>query len=152
MFELLTINNLCKPFDDIIEDAYTWNFISRWNSSRDEIIPVYGEMSLTVYTFLPRRNFIPGWTHSALKDRWNLISGLKKTWKHFILGWNEHVFFNFGRMYSNMLFKVNVFEHNVNMNIMKHKTSIKIEVRKEKGWAHQVKKYFYYFYYFLCEV
>ena len=38
--------------------------------------------------------------------------------------YNEHVFFNFGRMYSNMLFKVNVFEHNVNMNIMKHKTSL----------------------------
>ena len=31
--------------------------------SRDEIIPVYGEMSLTVYTFLPRWNFILEWTH-----------------------------------------------------------------------------------------
>ena len=30
-------------------------------SFRDEIIPVYGKMSLTVYTFLPRWNFIPGW-------------------------------------------------------------------------------------------
>ena len=42
-----------------------WDFISvtrvftREISSRDKIIPVYGEMSLTVYTFLPRWNFIP---------------------------------------------------------------------------------------------
>ena len=42
-----------------LEGVYTWNFIPGWNSSRDEIIPVYGEMSLTVYTFLPRWNFIP---------------------------------------------------------------------------------------------
>ena len=28
--------------------------ISFQDASRDEIIPVYGEMSLTVYTFLPK--------------------------------------------------------------------------------------------------
>ena len=43
---------------------------------QDEIIPVYGEMSLTLYTFLPRWNFIPWW------------KTLKKRCKHFILGWN----------------------------------------------------------------
>ena len=31
--------------------------------------PVYGEMPLTVYTFLPRWNFILGWTHPRMKDR-----------------------------------------------------------------------------------
>ena len=36
-------------------------FHPRWNLSQDEIIPVYGEMSLTVYMFLPRWNFILGW-------------------------------------------------------------------------------------------
>ena len=41
------------------------------NSSRDEIIPVYVEISLTstVYTFFPRWDFIPGWTHPCQKDR-----------------------------------------------------------------------------------
>ena len=39
------------------------------NSSRDEIVPAYGEMSLTVYTFLPRWNFILGLTHPFQKDR-----------------------------------------------------------------------------------
>ena len=44
----------------LLEGVYTWKFIPGWNSSRDEIIPVDSEMSLTVYTFLPRWNFIPG--------------------------------------------------------------------------------------------
>ena len=38
-------------------------------SPRDEIIPVYGEMYLTVQAFLPRRNFIPGQTYPCQKDR-----------------------------------------------------------------------------------
>ena len=45
------------------EGVYTRNFIPGWNLSRDEIILVYGEMCLTVYTFLPRWNFILEWTH-----------------------------------------------------------------------------------------
>ena len=52
-----------------LEGVYTRNFIPGWNLSRDEIIPVYSEMFLTVYTLLPRWNFIPGWTHPCQKDR-----------------------------------------------------------------------------------
>ena len=48
-------------FTNVLEGVYTWNFIPGWNSSPDEIIPVYGKMSLTVYTFFPRWNFIPRW-------------------------------------------------------------------------------------------
>ena len=115
-----------------LEGVYKWNFIPRWNSSRDEIIPVYGEMSRTVYTFLPRWNFIPGWTHPGMKDRGEISSRdekkkEKKTCKLFILGWNFKMsmfLINFWRMYSNMLSKVNVFEHNKSMNIMKHKASL----------------------------
>ena len=40
-------------------------------------------------------------------------------------------FFYFWRMYSNMLSKVNVFEHNESMNIMKHKASLS-KVKSEK--------------------
>ena len=82
---------------------------------QDEIIPVYGEMSLTLYTFLPRWNFIPWW------------KTLKKTCKHFILGWNfkmSMIFINFWRTYLNMLSKINVFEHNESMNVIKHKASL----------------------------
>ena len=82
---------------------------------QDEIIPVYGEMSLTLYTFLPRWNFIPWWKI------------LKKTSKHFILGWNFKMsmfFINFWRTYLNMLSKINVFEHNESMNVIKHKASL----------------------------
>ena len=72
-----------------LEGVYTWNLIPGWNSSWGEIILVYGEMSLTVYTFLPRWNFIPGWTHPCQKDRYEISSrDEKKTCKHFILGWN----------------------------------------------------------------
>ena len=34
--------------EGVLEDIYTWNFISKWNSSRAKIIPVYGEMALTI--------------------------------------------------------------------------------------------------------
>ena len=95
-------------------------------SSPDEVIPVYGEMSLTVYTFLPRWNFIPGWKKE------------KKTCKHFILGWNFKMsmfLINFWRMYSNMLSKVNVFEHNESMNEWNIRPLYKkSEVPKEKEW------------------
>ena len=40
----------------------------------------------------------------------------------------------FWRIYSNMLSKVNVFEHNESMNIMKHKASLwKLKFEKKKG-------------------
>ena len=60
-------------------------------------------------------NFIPGW------------KTLKKTCKHFILGRNFKIsmlFINFWRMYLNMLSKVNVFEYNESMNVMKQKASL----------------------------
>ena len=98
----------------VLEGVYTWNFIPGWNSSWAEIIPVYGEMSLTVYTFLPRWNFIPGWKKE--KRRVNTSS------RDEILKWG--CFFNFWFMYSNMFSKVKVFEHKKCMNIMKHETSL----------------------------
>ena len=39
------------------EDVYMKNFIQRWNSARNEPIPVYDEVSLTIYKFLPEWNF-----------------------------------------------------------------------------------------------
>ena len=62
------------------------------NLFRVEIIPVYGEMSLTAHTFLSRWNFILGWTHLCQKDKDEILSWgekkIKKTCKHFIPGWN----------------------------------------------------------------
>ena len=34
--------------EGVLEDINTWNFISKWISSRAKIIPVYGEMALTI--------------------------------------------------------------------------------------------------------
>ena len=61
-----------------LEGVYAWNFIPGWNSSRNEIIPVCGEMSLTVDTFFPRWNFIPEWTHPCQKDRDEISSWNEK--------------------------------------------------------------------------
>ena len=120
-----------------------WNFIclfervfTREISSRDEIIPVYGEMPLTVYAFLPRWNFIPVWTYSCQKQRWNFIKEWKKKKRCVNISSGDEIlklvfFFYFWRMYSNMLSKVNVFEHNESMNIMKHKASLS-KVKSEK--------------------
>ena len=102
-----------------LEGIYTWN------SSPDEIIPVYGEMSLTVYTLLPRWNLIPGWKsgmefHPGMKKK-------KKTCKHFIPWWNFKMsmfLINFWRIYSNMFSKVNVFEHNESINVKKQEASL----------------------------
>ena len=53
-------------------------------SSRDETRPgMKSSLSmvkwLTVYTFFPRRNFIPGWTHTCQKDRYmKYHPGMKK--------------------------------------------------------------------------
>ena len=74
-------------------------------------------------------DFIPGWKKE------------KKTCKHFILGWNFKMsmfLINFWRMYSNMLSKVNVFEHNESMNEWNIRPLYKkSEVPKE--WRQQVK-------------
>ena len=96
-------------------------------SCQDETSPVYGEMSLAVYTFLSRWNFIPEWTYHRQKDRNEISSEDEKRKKRRvntssqdeIIKWA--CFFNFWRIYSNMLSKVNVFEHNESMNIIKHK-------------------------------
>ena len=45
---------------------------------------------------------------------------------------NEYAFFcNFWRTYSNVLSKVNVFEHNESMNLIKHKVSLKSAKKKD---------------------
>ena len=42
-------------------------------------------------------------------------------------------FFSFWRMYSSMFYKLNMFEHNESMNIMKRKASLlKVKPEKEK--------------------
>ena len=108
----------------------SWNFVSGWNSSRDEILPVYVEISLTVYTFLPRWNFILGWVHPGMKDRHEVSSRNEKKKKRRVntSSWDEILkwacFFSFWRMYSNMFYKFNMFEHNESMNIMKHMASL----------------------------
>ena len=47
-------------------------------SSRDDIIPVYGEMSLTVYTLLSRRNFILELTYPVKKTVIKFHTGINK--------------------------------------------------------------------------
>ena len=106
---------LKRPLDDV----HTWNFIPGRNH------PWVWWMSLTVYTFLPRWNF------SSLSKRRKFHRGMKKrtkkTCKHCIPIWNFKMsmyFFNFWRIYSNMLSNVNVFQHNESVNIMKRKASL----------------------------
>ena len=109
----------------ILEGVYTWEFIPEWNSFGDEIIPVYGEISLPVYTFQQRWNFISGW-----KIVMKFLPGMKKKKKRGvktssrdeILKWA--CFFYFWRMYSSMFSKFSMSEHNESMNIMKHKASL----------------------------
>ena len=59
----------------------------------------------------------------------------KKTCKHFLPGWSFQMsmffFLNFWHMYSNMLSKVNMFEHNESMNLMKLKISL-LKMKSEK--------------------
>ena len=103
--------------------------------------------------FHPGMKLVPGWNHPCLwsmvkclllftrfcrdeissrdeRQGWDFILGWKKekkTCKHFIPGWNFKMsmfLINFWRMHSNMLSKVNVFEHNESTNIMKHKASL----------------------------
>ena len=67
----------------------------------------------------------------GMKDRDEISSRgekkKKKTCKHFIPGWNFKMsmfLINFWRIYSNMLSKVNVFEHNESMNVKKQEASL----------------------------
>ena len=96
--------------------------------------------------FHPGMKLVPGWNHPCL--RWNASYCLhvfakmkfhpgikfhhgmtkeKKTCKHFtqdeILKWT--CFFNFWRMYSSMISKFNMFEHNESMNIVTLRTLYK---------------------------
>ena len=96
------------PQKSFLEGVYTWNFIRGWNSSPDETIPVYGEMSLTVYTFLLRWNFTLGWNHPSQKDM-KFHHGMMC--KRFILWLNFEMsilIYIFWLIYSNMLSKVNI--------------------------------------------
>ena len=107
--------------------------------------------------FHPRTKLVQGWNHPCLW--WNISYCLhvfaemkfhperkkkeKKTCKHFIPGWNFKMsmfLINFWRMYSNMLSKVNMFEHNESMNEWNIRPLYKkSEVPKEKEWRQQVK-------------
>ena len=114
--------------------------------------------------FHPRMKLVPEWNHPCLwwnvsyclhgfaemkfcpgmKGRDEISSGdEKKTCKQFIPGWNFKMSMfltNFWRMYSNMLLKVNVFEHNESMNEWNIRPLYKkSEVPKEKEWRQQVK-------------
>ena len=100
--------------------------------------------------FHPGMKLVPGWNHPCLFTRFcrDEISSRdeqkkKKTCKHFIPGWNFKMsmfLINFWRMYSNMLSKVNVFEHNESMNEWNIRPLYKkSEVPKEKEWRQQVK-------------
>ena len=94
----------------------------------------------------------PGMNSSLSKrQEWNYIPGWKKGEKKHvnassqdeILNWANFkifFFFNCWRIYSIMLSKVNIFEHNESMNIMKHKAYLwKVKSEKKKVRAKQVK-------------
>ena len=78
-------------FFPLLEGVYTWHFIPGWNPFWAEIISVYGEVSLTVYTFSLEWSFIPGWTNSFQNGKDEISSQddkkEKKTCEHFILEW-----------------------------------------------------------------
>ena len=100
------------------EDVYTCNFIPALSMVKYLLLFMrfYRDKISSRDSWLSKRlgwNFIPGWKMK------------KKTFKHFIC--DEHLqwlsFFNLWRIYSCILSKVNVFEHNESLNIMNHKTS-----------------------------
>ena len=107
--------------------------ISSWDETRPGMkssLPMV-KCLLTVYTFLRGWTIIPGWVKE------------KKTCKHFIPGRNFKMsvfLINFWCMYSNMLSKVNVFEHNESMNEWNIRPLYKKwSLKKEKEWGQQVK-------------
>ena len=73
-------------------------FHPRMKLSRDEIIPVYGEMSLTVYMFLPRWNFMLGWKTDEISswDEKKKKRRVNTSSRDEILKWA--CFFNFWRI------------------------------------------------------
>ena len=85
--------------------------------------------------------------HPGMKDRDEVSSQdekkKKKMCKHFTQGLNFKMsmfLINVWRMYSNMLPKVNVFEHNESMSEQNIRPLYKkSEVPKEKEWRQQVK-------------
>lgn len=93
------------------------NSVGKW---LNEIIPVYAEVFLTVYTSSL------GWTHFCQKDRWDFIPGWKKErnmCNHFIPGWNFTInifLLNFWRIYqgSSNLLELR-FASSARLNIMK---------------------------------
>ena len=92
-------------------------------SSRDEVFT-------RLFVFFSSQDENSSLSSLSKRQGWNFIPGWKKKTRHVdtssryeILKW-ACFFFNFWRMYSNMLPKVNVFEHNESMNLMKHKASL----------------------------
>ena len=148
-----------------LEGVYTWNFIPGWNSFRDEIIPVHGEMSLTVYTFLPRWNFLPGWTHLCQKDKDEISFWDKKKKKkrrvntssrYEILKWVR--FFIIFDVCSQIFFpkltclKIMTVWIQWNTSPLYKKWSPKRKRMRTTSKQSKMLKHFYYFFHFLWEV
>ena len=99
------------------------SFTCIWNSSLNEIIPTYGEVSVTVY------NFLLGWNHPYQKGRDDISwEENKKSCVKTSSGmkfYNEHVF----RMYP--IF----FPTLTCLNIMKVTTNILQELFTWKRWS-----------------
>ena len=96
-------------------------------SSRDEISSWQKRVNSKRHFTIDRDDFIPGWKKE------------KKTCKHFIPGRNFQMsmfLINFWRMYSNMLSRVNLFEHNDSMNewnIRSLYEKVKYQKKKNEG-------------------
>ena len=112
-------------FTNVLEGVYTWNFIPGWNRPRMKSF-----LSMVKCLLLFTHFFQDEISSRDERQGWDLILGWKKekkTCKHFIPGRNFKMsmfLINFWRMYSNMLSKVNVFQHNKSMNVVKHKASL----------------------------
>ena len=102
-----------------------WNFIPEWNHPCR-----WWNVSYCLHDFAEMK------LHPGMKDRDEISSGDEKK-----TNFKMSMFLiNFWRMYSNMLSKVNVFEHNESMNEWNIRPLYKkSEVPKEKEWRQQVK-------------
>ena len=102
----------------MFKHRYSKRVLTREIPSLDDIIPVYDEMSLTVYTLFPRWNFIPGGTHPCSKDGDEVSSRYEERKKRCTSTssrdefCNEHVFTYFLTHVLNMLSNFNMYEHN----------------------------------------
>ena len=83
-----------------LEGVYSLNLIPRWDLSRGEIIPVYSQMSLTIYIFWPILNFMK----KEKKRRIDTSS------RNRILQW-PCFYLVFATYVLNMLSNFNMFEH-----------------------------------------